>query len=625
MKSAPPVFSPGRTLSLVRLGVPVALIVLSVGVGVPLFLRSPLWCDITLYDMAAKNVLAGGVHYRDLFDTNTPGFVWMLAGIRAAVGWSSESLLAVDLLFVLGTTLTLCRLAKLAGASVRNRLWLAAGCAAFYLFSHEMIHAQRDVWLSLPALLAVLLRLMRITRPKADTFSGVFLPAMAEGALWALAVWIKPHFLLVAAGWWLFTVPRLAGSRTVGRSWWAWPVVVLADLGGCLLAGGLIGAAGVWYMVASGTWAAFLEVMTVWNVGYLEGTLHGIHTRWTVFTWFPPWNFLAPLAVVFALFGMIDARVWAGRFRSPERGGLLHPITFRGVWFKGGTDEQRYARAGLGAVYVLWLLQAIVLQRPYEYIHAAEVMIGLAVWAAFRWNAAALIAGWLLVVQVAWVVAEKPLAALASENAFVREVCTPHAVFNRERTGKWGDCFRPLDDADRYRLQDSLRREAVHPASISWAELHEVADYLRTRKVGDDQLVCWHDSPHALYLMLDVKPGLRFMHVNTARMISWDCDGRVCDEFRQNTDKRFAVIDLQRFAFVEWMDWKPGGVRPYPLTAYAEPGAAKDDLLPPAAAWLRDGPWLLPNEPELPFELTKRNVVFRSGGRGRYVVVQLKE
>jgi hypothetical protein len=405
--------------------------------------------------------------------------------------------------------------------------------------------------------------------------------------------------------------------------------VILADLGGCLLAGGLIGAAGVWYMVASGTWAAFADVMTVWNVGYLSTTLETMHTRWTVFTWFPPWNFLAPLAVGYALFGMLDARVWAGRFRSPERGGLLHPIAFRGIWYKGGTDEQRYARAGLGAVYALWLLQAIVLQRPYEYIHAAEVMIGLGVWAAFRWNAAALIAGWLFVVQLAWVFADRPLGELASTNAFVREVCTPHPVFDRARTSLWWECFRPLDGTDRYRLQDALRREAVHPASIAWAELHEVAGYLRTRQVGDEHLVCWHDSPHPLYLILDVNPGLRFMHVNTARMISAECDRRVCEEFRENTDKRFAVIDLQRFAYVEWLDWRQGGGkygRPNPLETYAEGRAADDDLLPPAAAWLRDGPWLLPNEPELPFEVTKRKVVYRSGdGRGRYVVVQLKE
>ena len=97
------------------------------------------------------------------------------------------------------------------------------------------------------------------------------------------------------------------------------------------------------------------------------------------------YEFTAPLDAE----GKIDADEWhkrrencrVRRFRPPEQGGLLHRIAFRGVWWTGGTDEQRYARACLGAIYVLWVLQGIVLQRSYLYVHVAEVMIGLAVWA----------------------------------------------------------------------------------------------------------------------------------------------------------------------------------------------------------------------------------------------------
>lgn len=629
MKSAQPAFSPRNTFQLLWQVLPVGLIVLCLVVGVPLFLRSPVWCDCTLYDMAAKNVLTGGVHYRDLFDTNTPGFVWLLAGVRSMVGWSSEALLAVDLLIVLGTTLTLGRLAKLAGATVTNRLWLAAGCAGFYLFTHEMAHAQRDVWLTLPALLAVLNRLTRITRPAHGLARGVFLPALGEGVLWAVAVWIKPHFLLVAVCWWALTVPRLAGARTVGRSWWAWAGVLLADLGGCLLSGGLIGAAGVWYLFSSGTWAAFTEVMTVWNVGYLDFTLSTIDTRWGIFTWFPPWNFLAPIAVGYALFAVVDARLWAGRFRTAEAGGLLRPISVSKVWFTTGTDEQRYARAGLGAVYVLWVLQAILLQRGFLYVHVAEVMIGLAVWASHRWNAAALLYGWLLFVQFCWIMFPQPLTAWAIENGNVREGFTPHAVFDRERNALWPDCFRAAEGAGRLRLYDDLRREVLHPACTNWEELGEVADYLRSREVADGQLVCWHDSPHQLYLMLGVKPGLRFMHVNTARMISPDCDRRVCEEFWHNSDKRFVVIDLQRFAFVDWLFMTEcGAALPGDdvcvCASYKHPGPTPDDLMPAAADWVRTNPRWIPTEPPLPFDTTR--TVFRSNnGHGRYVVIHLKE
>ena len=63
--------------------------------GIPLFLRMPLWCDLTLYDLAARNLLEGGRHYVDVFDTNLPGFVWVLAGIRAVLGFSSFALRCV--------------------------------------------------------------------------------------------------------------------------------------------------------------------------------------------------------------------------------------------------------------------------------------------------------------------------------------------------------------------------------------------------------------------------------------------------------------------------------------------------------------------------------------------------
>src|SRR4051794_30443222 len=54
--------------------------------GVPLFLRMPLWADPIQYDIAARNVLRGGMHYRDVFDVNLPGMVWLHAAIRGLFG-----------------------------------------------------------------------------------------------------------------------------------------------------------------------------------------------------------------------------------------------------------------------------------------------------------------------------------------------------------------------------------------------------------------------------------------------------------------------------------------------------------------------------------------------------------
>ena len=60
----------------------------------------PPWNDVTLHDMAVRSMLRGGVHYRDVFDTNLPGIDWAMAGVRLAFGWSYEVLRAVDLVVI---------------------------------------------------------------------------------------------------------------------------------------------------------------------------------------------------------------------------------------------------------------------------------------------------------------------------------------------------------------------------------------------------------------------------------------------------------------------------------------------------------------------------------------------
>src|SRR5580658_1701306 len=98
---------PWRSLWLPRLAVFFALLA-----GLPLYLQSPLWCDITLYDLAARNLLKGGVHYRDLFDTNLPGFVWLLTGLRWLFGPSAIVVCIADLAVVAGVVALIDVLAK---------------------------------------------------------------------------------------------------------------------------------------------------------------------------------------------------------------------------------------------------------------------------------------------------------------------------------------------------------------------------------------------------------------------------------------------------------------------------------------------------------------------------------
>jgi hypothetical protein len=583
-----------------RLALPIVTTVVLLTAGVPLFLRMPVWCDITLYDMAARTILRGGVHYRDLFDTNTPGYVWLLTVVRSLVGWSSEAVRAVDLLFFTGTMLVLLRLARRGGATGLNGWWLIAGGVGFYLFTEESVHAQRDVWLALPALLAVEQRLKRTTAPR----PGVFRPAGVEGVLWAVAVWIKPHFLLVAAAVWLLTVRRLAGRHD--RPWRA----VFADLLGNLIAGSMMGAAGVGYMAATGTWPHFLDVMTNWNVGYMEGTFGTLDWRLeNCLGWFPPWSFLLPPTVLLAAVGLIDARLWSGRFRDPGRAGPFDRRLPGWLWGRVGTDEQRWTRGVLGAVYLVWAAQSLFLQRAFVYAHAVEVLLMLAVWAAHRWNVSALVFAWFLAVNVLWAAIPAPLARSTSDSVAAYKLFTRHPACVPERLRVWPACFRAaLTPAERWARQDALRHETEHAAGVTWAELHEVAEFLRGRHAADRELVCWDDSPHPLYLMLGVEPGLRFMHVNTARGIA-DGQAKVVAEMHANPAVRFVVADLRW----HWFQIADAAER----ARYAEPGPSPDDLLPPAAQHLRDRP------DQWPFDT--RLTVFRSGaGRGRYVVFAVR-
>src|SRR4051812_18913137 len=71
-------------------------VVTILGINLPFFLRMPLWCDVHYYDYIARKFSNGQALYRDVFDNNLPGIVWVQAGVRALVGWSPEAIRGVD-------------------------------------------------------------------------------------------------------------------------------------------------------------------------------------------------------------------------------------------------------------------------------------------------------------------------------------------------------------------------------------------------------------------------------------------------------------------------------------------------------------------------------------------------
>lgn len=685
------------------IAVPILLTILFLTAGVPLFLRTPLWCDITLYDLAARAVLTGGVHYRDVFDTNLPGYVWLLAVIRGTVGWSSEALRAVDLVVVVATLVLLDRFARRGGASRWARWWVAAGAAAFYPFTTEFVHAQRDVWLALPAVLAVYLRVRRAAADGDGTLrGGAFVAGFTEGVCWALAVWIKPHVVTVAAPVWLLTARRLACRHE--RPWRA----LAADLLGNVAGGGLVGALGVLQLVTSGTWPHFWTVMTEWNPAYSKKAFLELADRaQRQLYWFPPWSWFLPLSALLAALAVLDARPWSGRFRDGEvsPGGWvlrnlvtvllmavlfpyrlavlfaidpLAPFVPAWVWAFGrwtartfldatGSDRARYVRGGLGALYLAWVAQAFVLQRGFHYVHVTEVFLMLALWAAHRWCLPALVLAWVAVTSAVVLFAGEPSKpgepgtrlADAVERFEVDVVgrrdwynyyFVLHPVLERDRMRWWAACFRPdLTAAERLARTDGLRHMGDFEASPNWTQLHEVAEFLRARGVGDRQFIAWHDSTHPLYLILGVKPGLRFMHVNTAASIDpARSPADVMREANANVLARYVVADIESMGYFAEESYGLAGAK----AAWSQlPTDLRSPPLPPhpvRVATIRDAEvtdfeFPFDRDPRLPaagtveaaaggwaatgplgYPFDRRPVLFRSkGGTGRYIVFEL--
>ncbi len=591
--------------------------------GLPLYLRSPLWCDVTLYDLAARNLLSGGVHYRDLFDTNLPGFVWLMTGLRWAFGTSSVVVRLADLVIVCGVVALLDRLMKWGGATRLARWWALAGIAFLYPFAIEMVHAQRDVWMMLPALAAVALRVRRtFANPdKAAFFSEngnasplrCFYESALEGLLWGAAVWLKPHIVLMAATVWLVSAVRITSGRP--RPW----LFAAADLAGNVAGGLSIGACGVAWLVASGTWPYFWEVLTVWNPEYTKLSRQELPERLGhELYWFPPWSIWLIPTVPLAVLSVVDAVPWSGRRSSDPLGpGPVGRLLPDWLWARRAGVDARFVRGVLGALYLMWAAQALLLQRSFTYAHLPETFLMLALWAAHRWAMPAIPLAWMAATSLLWLFADavpsfrEEMLTIATDKHVSSEIgeeryFVRHPLADSRRMAWWSTCWRfDLTEREQFALWDGLRRVREHEAAIGWEDLGDVAEYLRSQGVKDREVVAWHDSPHAVYLILGVKPGIRFMHTSTALSIGEVGAATVMEELAAAAGTaRFAVSDLE---------WCANGATPEERLLMLGPSESPTQLLPAAISPGQRGAFPL-NQP----------AVYRSrGGLGRYIVHEL--
>jgi hypothetical protein len=420
-------------------------------VNVPLFLHMPIWPDATFYDLCARNILQGGVHYRDIFDNNLPGIVWIHAAIRSVLGWRPEMLRLVDLLFMAGA---ISLLVSWVPKSTATRLWTAAVLFGCYFATSEYCHCQRDVWMMAPALAALGLRAAQVERLRMTQpgYLKTMFFAFCEGICWIAALWIKPHVAVPALACW--TVAARYILRSGPDRWRLLSTDALGLLGGIGL-GAVLGCAYLWQTNA---WDSFLDVFLNWNREYVPSGGYLDRGKLAITTIFP-WGLIHIPAVLLALWAM----------RSPT--------------------QAPAGRALLAACYLGWLLQAVWLQRAFPYHLVPPLLLALTLLASHRCSAFP----WRVMVV-----------------GFLGLAVALHPMVWPERLVAWPSCWmKPGKPA----LQDRLALIGGGKPHflVSHADLENVAHYLHEQHLQDGTLTCYDWRTIDLYRRLNQRPASRFV------------------------------------------------------------------------------------------------------------------
>src|SRR5262249_42250100 len=156
-----------------------------------------------------------------------------------------------------------------------------------------------------------------------------------------------------------------------------------------------------------------------------------------------------PLAVL----SVIDAVPWRKRTdTTPGPVGRLLPAW---LWDRQAGPDARFTRGLIGWLYLVWVLQAFVLQRGLIYVHLPETLLMLALWAAPRGPSAALPLLWIPLTSATWLVADRGPAfrhwltddlkakdVHASATGQEERYLVRHPLADREWMANWPECWR---------------------------------------------------------------------------------------------------------------------------------------------------------------------------------------
>lgn len=429
-----------------------ALILLII-VATPQLICMPVTNDVSYYDLQARTVMRGGMLYRDMVEPNFPGVVWVHITVRSLFGWSTEALRAFDLLIFSLTVFLLTRFV----AGVRFQLAFLL-FLAYYSVS-EWCHVQRDLWLLLPTAAALNLRWAQIQRTAQEEVAGktLFLYGLLEGLVWGAGVWLKPHVVIPALAVWLCS---LASSDLRAKVW--------KDLGGLLTGGLIAGALGLSWLYFTQTLPWFLEMQLDWNREYLaEGNFGNL--RYIILNMvarFFPYILIHLAAVPAAILLLLRQ------------------------------DPQRSAQTALrlrllSALYLAWLLQVVLLQHPFDYVHFPPLLLGLSLLVyTFHCTRRARLTRWLLT------------------GSFLVMALIYSPVTKPAYLRLWSAC---LEQGSTGAIRNQLAR-IPYP---DWEDMEHVAEFLKSQQTQDREVTCFSNDMVHLYLSLDLEPSTRFVYTQS--------------------------------------------------------------------------------------------------------------
>ena len=463
---------------------PAAFLCAAVVLGVPVFLCLPPNPEMVVYDVQAMVLRKGGVLYRDVFEPNLPGAIWIPAIVRSLFGTEIAALRTVDLAVFTGIVWLLADWLRRCGASSTERLWTSGFFFLFYLTAFEGCHCQRDMWILFPSLIAVRLRATQITRVRSVAGKrNVYFHGVVEGLILGCAFWIKPHVAVPGLAVWLVS------ARHSGRL-----PKVCADAAGILTGGIVAGALGIWWLHSNGAWPHFLEIMLEWNPQYVSAG----RERWSLFQTAVLVRRLAPWPVLYL--AAIPAGLWLiARRRGSE------PVS----------DRVRH-RELIAAMFVGWCLQGFGVQHAFAYVHGPLIVLSIFVMAIVADGRKArtirnvAVAGFLVLFAI-----KGPLDG---------------SYFT-----KWKDCLR---EGSTPQVRDSLA--FFQPSG--WADADNVAAWLKDQAVQDGDVFCIGHGD--IYLSLHAAPSSRYVEYRVLREL-FPRRAQDIEDAVRSAGQKFIVADCQ--------------------------------------------------------------------------------